>query len=742
MKNKFLYLLLFIAFWGLTLTGVPRVQAVTLSDILQDVVVTNPIILEKQNAYNAALAELEHTKGDYFPKVIFTGDVGYKLYRDSGTRYQSENDGFYDARLTISQLLYDGGKTASLSQAKKNYMLAALYAYVGKASQVTYDTISAYLNVLKYNELQTLAMQNVLIHESLLEQIQMQVNRGKKGRSELERINGRMAAAQSRLILRQNDYKKAVFALHKLLGRFTPTEEMVMPNLDISELPATLKAALDLQVQFHPQLREAFYNIAQKRAEYQSKRSEYMGRLSLEGVASIENEFSPSDDYETEASIGLRYRHTLFDAGRSHTIQAAASKVHQEQQKSYRVRRTLLNDIQLSWAAHKLLTEQIGVLKKNLYFSTRSLASYKEEFALGRRNLINILDAQNENQHINGQLIDAVYSRELEKYKILLSEGVLLTRLGLLNPQTQSLIQGDDNYVPLSNDALPLNLDFDQDNVPDRVDVSMNNQPGTAVNLLGVSQKHDMAYVFEATSPPSSRKENLIGPKDTFSKHPIQLDTVTRFNFDVFLPGSKGLTQSMTRRMMKDIVKQARTFTTQAPMYITVSTNEYSNAAANYTLALERAYTFKRILHENNVDTQSIFVFADTDAPKGHNVMRLKFTDNLFDYQRQYLPHFVTEDLFVQRKNQMVHSQALDKLVTAIRNHPGKAEIILYSNELPNREANRQLDLKRAVLLRDTLIKKGVNPDHLTLFPWGSFKKDPLLPESRQINQYLQYILR
>ncbi len=742
MKKRVFHLFSILAAGCMTLAGATSAQAITLDDILQDVVVTNPAILEKQKAYNAALADLKNTKGRYFPKVIFTGDVGYKLYRDSGTRYQTDDDGFYEARLTISQLLCDGGQTGSLVAARKNYMLGSLYAYVGKASQVTYDTIAAYLNVLKSNELQALAMQNVLIHKSLMERIQMQVDRGKKGRSELERINGRTAAAQSRLILRQNDYKKAVLALHKILGRFTPIEELVMPNMDVSELPSSLKEALDLQVQFHPLLREAFYNIAQKRAEYQSKRSEYMGRLSLEGVASIENEFTPSDEYETEASIGLRYRHTLFDAGRPHRVQAAASQVHQEQQKSYQVRRTLLNDIQLSWAAHKLLTEQIGVLKKNLYFTGRSLESYKEEFALGRRNLINILDAQNENQYVNEQLIDALYSREMEKYKILRSEGVLLSRLGLLNPQAQAIIQEDGNYVPLSNDDLPLHHDFDQDTVPDRVDVSMNSRPGVSVTLLGVNKRYDMGYVFEKALQPSDQKETRIGPEDSLAKHPMKINIITRFDFDAFLPGSKGLTQSMTQKMMKDLVKQSRAYITQTPLYIMVSTNEYDDADVNYSLALERAYTLKRILHQNNVDNKSIFVFADTNAPKGNNILRLKFTDSLSDYQRQYLIHSVTEDLFVQRKNQIINSQELDKMVTAIRNHPGKAEIILHSNELVAMEDNRQLGLKRAVLLRDKLIQKGVDPNQLTLFSWGSFKKDPLLPESRQMNQFLQYVLR
>ncbi|PID44736.1 MAG: hypothetical protein CSB48_01065, partial [Proteobacteria bacterium] len=58
----------------LTIAGVKGVQAVTLDDVLQDVVTTNPSVLEKQKAYNAALAEQKDARSGYLPKVIFTGD--------------------------------------------------------------------------------------------------------------------------------------------------------------------------------------------------------------------------------------------------------------------------------------------------------------------------------------------------------------------------------------------------------------------------------------------------------------------------------------------------------------------------------------------------------------------------------------------------------------------------------------------------------------------------------------------
>ncbi len=717
-------------------------QAVTLDEVLQDVVTTNPAILEEQKAYNAALAKQKDVRGGYFPKVIFSGGIGYKAYRDGGTGYTTDDDGFYDAKITVSQLLFDWGKTCSLETAHKYGVLSALYSYIGESSQVAYNTIVAYLDVLKYNELRDLAMQNVVTHENLLASIEMQVNQGKKGRSELERISGRMAAAQSRLLLRQNDYKKALYTLHKLLGRFTPVDEMAMPHINIKELPGSLKEALDLQVQYHPLLREAFYNIAQKEEERNHIKAASLGRLSLEGILSIEDEFENSDDYETEASIALRYRHTLFDAGSSHRVQAAVSDVHKEQQKGYQVRRTLLNDIQLSWAAHKLLTEQIGVLKKNLYFTRRSLESYKEEFVLGRQTLINILNAQNENQYVNEQLIDAFYSREMEKYKILLSEGVLLSKLGLLNPMVQAMLEEDPNYVPLSNDVLPLEHDFDKDGVADQSDVSVNSLAGDAVTDLGISQKYDSSYIYKKTALPTEAQEQVIAANGSLKETPLQLNISTRFNFDAFVPGSLQLSKTLTNKMMRDLVAQARSYSTKTPLYITVSTNEYDNEAQNYALSLQRAYNLKRILQRHQINEKGVFVFANSDAPKGHNILRMRFTDLSSDYQQQYSNNLLNAKIFAPKESRLAAPGELQQIISAIKQNSGKAEIILFSNELADKEANRQLGLQRAKLLTSYLAEQGLGQDKVVVFPWGGFNEDPLLPESRQLGQFLQYVLR
>ncbi|PIE63726.1 MAG: hypothetical protein CSA26_11525, partial [Desulfobacterales bacterium] len=201
--------------------------------------------------------------------------------------------------------------------------------------------------------------------------------------------------------------------------------------------------------------------------------------------------------------------------------------------------------------------------------------------------LINILNAQNENQYVNEQLIDAFYSREMEKYKILLSEGVLLSKLGLLNPVVQTMLEQDPDYVPLSVDTLPLEHDFDKDGVADESDVSVNSLAGDAVTDLGVSQKYDSSYIYRQIASPAKTQEQVVEANGSLKETPLQLNVSTRFNFDAFVAGSLQPSKTLNEKMMRDLVKQARSYSTKTPLHITVSSNEYDNEAQNYALSLQ-----------------------------------------------------------------------------------------------------------------------------------------------------------
>ncbi len=742
MKSKVMEVFKLIGLLFFTIMPVNNLHAVTLNEVLQDIVTTNPDILARQKAYNAALSAQKNARSGFFPKVIFIGDTGWKDVRDSGTGYEFEDDGFYRLNLSASQLLWDYGRTSAFLTAREKETMAAFYSYLGVSNTIAFQTINAYLEVLKCNELQEVAFKSVMVHKRLLAQVKMQIDRGKKGRSQLERANGRLAAAQSRLMLRQNDFKQSLYTLHKLLGRFVTPDEMQMPKFNMKNLPGSLNDAVFLQAANHPVLHEAAYNIEKERYDYQYEKRDVAGRLSLEASINVDDEFDSDNEHEVDGRIFLRYRNTLFDNGRKHKVQRIVSRVHEEQQKEYEARRSLINDIQMCWAAYKLREEQIPVLKKNLYYSRRSLESYKEEFIIGKRSLINILDAQNEYQYIEEQLIDALYSLETEKYRILYSEGLLLSRLNLITPKASAMMDKDAKRVALSRDTLPVSTDFDNDKVADNVDVSVNSLAGDEVSELGISSKYDAGYIYQKAKNSAKPVENMVKKGDSLKKLPIDIGVTTHFDYNVFVKGKVRVDNILLNKHMKDLILQAKTHSAETPFYIISSSNEEGSTGYNYNLALKRAYNLKKILQEHRIDKNGIFVFADTNAPEGGNTLRVKFVNKLADYDSQYRTQFVTDRIFGEKNARIINPKPLSLLAEQIKNNSGSSEIVVYCNAMKNLAKNQALCDKRVDSIRNWLTENGIEKDKVVLFSWGKFKQDPLTPKHRRTTQMISCVLR
>ena len=90
------------------------------------------------------------------------------------------------------------------------------------------------------------------------------------------------------------------------------------------------------------------------------------------------------------------------------------------------MKRELLEELELSWAAYTMRTQSLDELHKYKSFSEETLTLYKEEYDIGRRNLLDLLSAQNDFINAKAQIIKANYEALLAKYRILNTMGILV----------------------------------------------------------------------------------------------------------------------------------------------------------------------------------------------------------------------------------------------------------------------------------------------------------------------------
>ncbi|MPN48309.1 hypothetical protein SDC9_195916 [bioreactor metagenome] len=97
----------------------------------------------------------------------------------------------------------------------------------------------------------------------------------------------------------------------------------------------------------------------------------------------------------------------------------------QEQETLSGTMRDLTESVKFSWESYTSTQKRIAFLKEHRDYSKSTLESYQQEFAIGKRDLINLLDAEGEYNSARQALVEAEAAFLYAKYRLLDNMGVL-----------------------------------------------------------------------------------------------------------------------------------------------------------------------------------------------------------------------------------------------------------------------------------------------------------------------------
>jgi adhesin transport system outer membrane protein len=94
----------------------------------------------------------------------------------------------------------------------------------------------------------------------------------------------------------------------------------------------------------------------------------------------------------------------------------------------------------LSWNALQTVNNQMGFFKQHVESSELSRDAYQQQFSLGQRTLLDLLDSENEVFVARTSYVNAQYDQLYAMYRILNSMGVLMESLGVAAPETSLVV--------------------------------------------------------------------------------------------------------------------------------------------------------------------------------------------------------------------------------------------------------------------------------------------------------------
>jgi outer membrane protein OmpA-like peptidoglycan-associated protein len=210
----------------------------------------------------------------------------------------------------------------------------------------------------------------------------------------------------------------------------------------------------------------------------------------------VGNDISGLDGTLDELRLVLNLRYNLYRGGADRaTASKRISAVHQNREFSRKVQRQVINTLRLAWTADQSLTQQMHFLEAHIEKSRETVESYGEEFFIGQRDLIDLLNAENELNSAQNQHANAYYDALVARYRILEGVGILFPALNL------DVSVGEDDLLiskvqAQGDDTLPLDPDRDKDKEMDKSDHCDNTIPGSSVNDFGCEGELDNKFGY------------------------------------------------------------------------------------------------------------------------------------------------------------------------------------------------------------------------------------------------------
>lgn len=399
---------------------------------------TNPETGVVQNNRRATDEELNQAKGLYLPSVDVRADTGYEHSDDPGTRAgtgdDEENMWRYEAGVTLTQMLFDGWETKFENARQQARVLSAAHR-VGESAELTgLAIVEAYLDVMRQREQLKIARENVAEHISLLDQISDSAQAGRTTQADVQQGNARLAAARALESSVREALRQAEATYIREVG--DPPQDLVMPMVPVDALSQDVEREVKLALHQSPTLAIFEADIDVAHAEFEGSKSTMYPQVDLQLNARTGNDLNGVDGRDTSASALAVLNWNLYRGG----IDTARVKEHinrEAQAKEARAdaARQVEADVRQTWARMVSAGERARQFTAQAAANTEVVKSYKDQFDLNRRTLLDVLDSQNELFVSRSNLVNAEFLEMFAVYRLVAMKGELLKSLDVPRPR-------------------------------------------------------------------------------------------------------------------------------------------------------------------------------------------------------------------------------------------------------------------------------------------------------------------
>ncbi len=341
-----------------------------------------------------------------------------------------------NSNLFLRQMIFDGFETKNREAAARVRTEVAGHQIDDAREVIALRAIEAYLSVLRAREVVELAEENVVSHIEVLDDTRLRATQGGGSIADVRQAEARLALARTRLTELRGESRDAETDFLEAVG--TAPQDLELPEAPDDALPEDAAAMVDSAMGANPAVRAAVRTVEARRTDVEASKGVYWPRLDIELSAERNQNVEGSGpggrvhNYQAFAVARWNFFNGGADVAATRRLNEVASQAVQLEAET---RRLVTEQARIDFNAMTVADERIATLEDRVLAADQVVGVYREQFKIGQRTLLDVLDVENELFQSRVALVNGEIELLVSKYQILSTLGSLNATLGIVVPQ-------------------------------------------------------------------------------------------------------------------------------------------------------------------------------------------------------------------------------------------------------------------------------------------------------------------
>ncbi|MDE2437277.1 MAG: TolC family protein, partial [Sphingomonadales bacterium] len=418
---------------GIATPALAQSAPISMQDVITVAVNSNPQVAQAQFNKEAIQFERKQAQGLYAPRVDLEGYGGIQ-HLDNPTRRALgiQNDELYpvgaEARAEWVAIDFGRRRGELLRQAAR--VDGASLRVVERSEFIGLQVARQYLDVLLQQRVVAASIDNVAFHEALVKDLGSGVEQGSISIADQQQAQERLQAARVQTIEAEQALTEAKIQLRTLSG--LDVDAVVQPPLLTEALPGSVTEAVGLARTQNPLVREAEADVDAAHALADSTKANQLPKIGVDVTGRVGHDIDAvhGGTRDVEARAFLRWN--VFDGGINRAnYQEMVRRASESRYRLYTVVRQSEEDVRTAWSKTDTEIRLSNDLELQSKVSDDLLLSYRSQFNVGRRSLLDVLNAQNSRYNTQVRLETARFSAIFARYQTLAATNRFLSSMNI-----------------------------------------------------------------------------------------------------------------------------------------------------------------------------------------------------------------------------------------------------------------------------------------------------------------------